>query len=81
MSKETYNLQIPISTSFKDILKELADEDDRALRVYCRRVLEEHVKSLGKDIENKDKTNKENVTTKDVTKETEPTKPKVGGFR
>ena len=46
--------------------------------MYCRRVLEEHVKSLGKDIT----TSEENTGTKEVEKETEnKNKPKVGGFR
>lgn len=82
MSKEEkFNLQIPIAKTFEDELRELADEDGRPLRTYCRRILELHVKQI--------KVNKEivvptishpEITTEEVTQETEK-KPKVGGFR
>lgn len=44
MSK-VYNLQIPISKDLESKLKELAKQDERHLRVYCRRLLQDHVDS------------------------------------
>lgn len=41
MSKETYNLQIPIPTEMAEELKILADEDDRSLRAYCRQIIKD----------------------------------------
>lgn len=41
MSKEIYNLQIPIPTEMAEELKILADEDDRSLRAYCRQIIKD----------------------------------------
>lgn len=50
MSDKPYNLQVPIDKELELALKELAKEDDRTLRAYCKRVLQEHVKNLGKEM-------------------------------
>lgn len=46
MSEKTYNLQVTIDKDLELALKKLAKEDDRTLRGYCRRILQEHVKSV-----------------------------------
>ena len=52
MAKEVYNLQVPIDLDLAKTLRELADEDDRTLRAYCKRILQDHVKSIGKATQN-----------------------------
>lgn len=65
MKSEIYNLQIPIDKNLQSLLKQLADEDDRALRNYCKKVLQEHVKNKGifenitKEVKNSKKSNGE----------------------
>lgn len=49
MKEKPYNLQVPIDKELELALKELAKEDDRTLRAYCKRVLQEHVRNLGKE--------------------------------
>ena len=43
MSKEMYNLQIPIEKELAEKLKQLAKEDERSLRVYCRNILKQYL--------------------------------------
>ncbi|MEG1310693.1 MAG: hypothetical protein RR942_04810 [Romboutsia sp.] len=50
MKEKPYNLQVPIDKNLELALKKLAEEDDRTLRAYCRRILQEHVKNLGREI-------------------------------
>ena len=40
MSKDVYNLQIPISKELEAQLRELAEIDERTIRVFCRRILQ-----------------------------------------
>lgn len=49
MSKEMYNLQIPIDKGMAEQLKVLADEDDRSLRAFCRNILKQYLKDEGVD--------------------------------
>ena len=49
MKEKPYNLQVPIDKDLELALKELAKEDDRTLRSYCKRVLQNHVKNLGRE--------------------------------
>lgn len=80
MAKEIYNLQVPIDVSLANTLKQLADEDDRTLRAYCKRILQDHVKNLGKEISNSYTISKDIVQENEVTQETEQSikKKKVG---
>lgn len=39
---DVYNLQVPISPQLEKKLKELAKDDGRSLRQYCRKILEAH---------------------------------------
>lgn len=55
MSREIYNLQVPINSNLANELKRLADEDDRTLRAYCRRILQDYVNNL----DNKEKSSTE----------------------
>lgn len=50
MKEKPYNLQVPIDRNLELALKQLAEEDDRTLRAYCRRILQDHVKNLGKEV-------------------------------
>lgn len=43
MNKSTYNLQIPISKELEIKLKDLAKEDERSLRVFCKKILQDYV--------------------------------------
>ncbi len=43
MSKDIYNLQIPITKELEAQLRELAEIDERTIRVFCRRILQKHV--------------------------------------
>lgn len=49
MKEKPYNLQVPIDKNLELALKKLAEEDDRTLRAYCRRILQEHVKNVIKE--------------------------------
>ena len=40
MSKDIYNLQIPITKELESQLRELAKLDERTIRVFCRRILQ-----------------------------------------
>ncbi|MBP3929516.1 MAG: hypothetical protein J6D47_08125 [Peptostreptococcaceae bacterium] len=49
MSKDVYNLQIPISKELEAQLRELAEIDERTIRVFCRRILQKYVdENLGR---------------------------------
>lgn len=50
MKKDYYNLQVPIDKTLETTLKELAEEDDRSLRSYCKKILQEHVNRLNLNI-------------------------------
>ena len=43
MSKDIYNLQIPITKELEAQLRKLAEIDERTIRVFCRRILQKHV--------------------------------------
>ena len=43
MSKDIYNLQIPITKELESQLRELDKLDERTIRVFCRRILQNHV--------------------------------------
>lgn len=43
MGKDIYKLQIPISTELAEQLKYLANQDERSLRSYCRRLIQQHI--------------------------------------
>ena len=85
MSKDIYNLQIPISKDLEYKLKTLAEKDDRNLRSFCRRLLQSYVDNCDFDFEqNKTKvtesvenTNVENTVTDKVINK----KNKVGALR
>lgn len=67
-----YNLQIPIDKGLEKALRGLADEDDRNLRAYCRRILQLHVENKGIDF-------KSELAV--IQESTEITKPRIGGFK
>ena len=49
MSKDVYNLQIPISKELEAQLRELAEIDERTIRVFRRRILQKYVdENLGR---------------------------------
>lgn len=81
MKSEIYNLQIPIDKNLESLLKKLADEDDRALRNYCKKVLQEHVKNKGV-VETVSKEVKVSKKSNDVIteKSLEENKTKIKGF-
>ncbi|MGL5507244.1 MAG: hypothetical protein ACRDB0_04995 [Paraclostridium sp.] len=48
--KQLYNLQIPIERELEAQLRFLANEDDRALRTFCKRVLKQYAKEHAANI-------------------------------
>ena len=79
MKEKFYNLQVPIDKNLELVLKELAKEDDRTLRAYCKRVLQNHVKNLGRETQI---VTKENTNIKEEASvfEDKPKKKKVGAL-
>lgn len=85
MSKEIYNLQVPISKDLENKLRQLAEEDERNLRVFCRRILQSYVDKCGFDFTNKIDETVEKILSEQSSvsseKPNENKKPKVGGLR
>lgn len=81
MKEKLYNLQVPIDTDLELALKKLAKEDDRTLRVYCRRILQDHVDQKRGNIEVSNNGNKESNQS-EVIKNNEESKkkPRVGAL-
>lgn len=82
MKSEIYNLQIPIEKNLQLLLKQLADEDDRALRNYCKKVLLEHVKNKGifEKPNEELKTKKDNANGEITEQSLQQNKTKIKGF-
>ncbi|GAA0103242.1 hypothetical protein UT300012_39590 [Paraclostridium bifermentans] len=84
MKEKTYNLQVPIDRNLELALKQLAEEDDRTLRAYCRRILQDHVKNLGKEVNSSTQINhtvKKEKNSDAITEESlQLNKSKVKGF-
>lgn len=54
MEKSKYYLQIPITKELETQLKHLAKIDERSLRIFCKKILEDYVKNVsGEVIEDK----------------------------
>ncbi|WP_290063453.1 hypothetical protein [Paraclostridium bifermentans] len=84
MKEKPYNLQVPIDRNLELALKQLAEEDDRTLRAYCRRILQDHVKNLGKEVNSSTQINhivKKEKNSDVITEESlQLNKSKVKGF-
>ena len=85
ISKDIYNLQIPISKDLEYKLKTLAENDDRNLRSFCRRLLQSYVDNCDFNFEqNNTKTTEVIVDINEVNTVTEKVinkKNKVGALR
>ncbi|MDK0695881.1 hypothetical protein P5E93_14855 [Clostridium perfringens] len=83
MKEKPYNLQVPIDKNLELELKKLAEEDDRTLRAYCRRILQDHVKNVRKEIpmiEEVIEIKEEPQVTETVIEDIKPKKKKVGSL-
>lgn len=83
MKEKPYNLQVPIDNNLAVELKKLAEEDDRTLRAYCRRILQDHVKNVRKEIpmiEEVIEIKEEPQVTETVIEDIKPKKKKVGAL-
>ncbi|MCR1851094.1 hypothetical protein NSA42_17610 [Paeniclostridium sordellii] len=81
MKEKPYNLQVPIDKNLELALKKLAEEDDRTLRAYCRRILQEHVKNVIKEtpmIEEVIEIKEDPQAIETVIEDIKPKKKKVG---
>lgn len=83
MKEKPYNLQVPIDKNLELSLKKLAEEDDRTLRAYCRRILQDHVKNAIKDtpiIEEVIEIKEDPQVIETVIEDIKPKKKKVGAL-
>lgn len=50
MEKSKYYLQIPITKELETQLKHLAKIDERSLRIFCKKILEDYVKNVSSEV-------------------------------